>query len=216
MATQLREKPAGSANKHESFIAAQLGRAEQRIRLLDLAAALSGFIAGTLAYAVLMILLDRQFVLTDSSRQFGLLVYCLAAVAYLYLAVVRPLRWRVNPYYAARQLEQTLPGTKNHVINWIDLHDENLPGVIRTALGQRAAKDLSKADVEQAISSRRALITGGVAGLLLGLFIVLFLLFGPRPFSSLLGRAFAPFGGGGIATRTQVHIVRPEGGNATV
>ena len=48
--------------------------------------------------------------------------YVLAAAAYLVLLVVRPLRWSVNPYYAARQLEQTLPGSRNHVINWIDLH----------------------------------------------------------------------------------------------
>ena len=55
-----------------------------------------------------------------------------------------------------------------------------------------------------------------IAPVLFVVFVVLFLLFGPAPFGSLLGRAFVPFGGQQIATRTQVSIVRPQGGDAVV
>src|SRR5438128_866014 len=161
MSTEVREKPAG---KHDSFIETQLARAESRIRLVDLSAALLGFLAGTLAYAVAMILLDRLFALSDATRQVGLLIYLVGAVAYLGVMVVRPLMWRVNPYYAARQLEQTLPGSRNHVINWIDLHAAKVPAVLKGSLGQRAARDLAKADVDGAISSRRAIAGGSAAG----------------------------------------------------
>src|SRR5262249_14830183 len=133
MSTEVREKPAG---KHDSYIESQLARAESRIRLIDLSAALLGFLAGTLAYAVAMILLDRLFVLSAATRQVGLLLYLVGAALYLWVAVARPLLWRVNPYYAARQLEHTLPGSRNHVINWIDLRTQKLPAVIKTALGQ--------------------------------------------------------------------------------
>ena len=151
-----------------------------------------------------------------ASRQAGLIFYLVAAGLYLAVVVVRPLRWRVNPYYAARQLEQTLPNSRNHVINWIDLHSEKVPSVLKANLGQRAAKDLSKADVDRAISSRRALAVGGAAGFFAAVFLVLFVLFGPRPFASLLGRAFAPFGKAAIASRTQIDILRPESRDAII
>src|SRR5262249_52694275 len=152
MATTLREKPTA---KHDAFINAQLDKARQRIRLVDLATAVGGWVAGTLIFLVLMMLLDRAFVLAAATRQLALLLYLAASAAYLWFAAVRPLRWQVNAHYAARQLESTLPGSRNHVINWIDLHGEKVPGVIRTALGARAAKDLAGTDVAQAISNRR-------------------------------------------------------------
>ena len=76
-----------------------------------------------------------------------------------------PLSRRINPYFAARQLERSLPGAKNSVVNWLDLHDENLPSAIRGAVGQRAARDLGQADLDKAVSARRAYWAGGVAAL---------------------------------------------------
>ncbi len=57
---------------------------------------------------------------------------------------------------------------------------------------------------------------GGSAGLGAAAFVLAFLLLGPSPFFSLLRRAFNPFGQVGVSTRTQLAIIRPEGGNATV
>ncbi len=179
--------------------------------------ALLGFLAGTLGFAVLMILLDRRWELSAGVRQGALVVYLAGAAVYLLFTVVRPLTWRVNPYFAARRLEETLPGSRNHVINWIDLHGEKVPSVLKSALGQRAAKDLAKTDVDNAISTRRALSAGGTAGLFFVLFIALFFLFGPRPFASLFGRLFAPFGPNGrIASRTEVDVVRPRSTTVTI
>jgi hypothetical protein len=216
MATQVKDRPAG---KNDSFIEAQLARTQSRIRFVDLMTAVLGFVAGTLAFAVLMILLDRRWVLSAGVRQGAFVAYLAGAGVYLLLTVVRPLRWRVNRHFAARRLEETLPGSRNHVINWIDLHEEKVPTVLKSTLGQRAAKDLAKADVDSAISTRRAVTVGGTAGLFAGLFILLFFVFGPRPFGSLFGRLFAPFGGGGnerIASRTEVIIVRPRDATVTI
>ena len=123
MATDVRPAPSAPAGKYDGFIATQLARAESRIRLLDLGAALLGFVAGTLAYAVLMALADRAFELPAGTRKTAFVLYLAGSAVYLYLAAVRPLRWRVNPYYAARQLESTLPGAKNSVVNWVGLHE---------------------------------------------------------------------------------------------
>src|SRR3954447_22213898 len=105
MATDLGRAKSAAAGRYDTFVAAQLSRAERRIRALDLTAALLGFAAGTLAYAVVIVLVDRQFLLSLSARKAALFLYALGAGVYLWLTVLRPLRRRVNPYYAARQVE---------------------------------------------------------------------------------------------------------------
>src|SRR5436309_3560536 len=148
MATDLHPVKPASASKYETFAEEQLARAQQRIRLLDLSAALLGLLAVTLGYGLLMALGDRWLGLPALARQAAFGLYLLGAAAYLAVTVVLPLSRRVNPYYAARRLEATLPGAKNSVVNWLDLRRQNLPAPIHTALGHRAAKDLARADLD--------------------------------------------------------------------
>lgn len=216
MATDTRAGKGSAPAKYDAFVSAQLARAESRIRTLDLAAALLGFVAATLAFAVLMAVLDSRWNLSASARQTALWLYGIGAAGYLFFLVLLPLRRRINPYYAARKVEATVPGAKNSVINWVDLHDQKLPSAIRGAVGERAARDVGRADIDRAISGRRAGWAGGLAaGAGVG-FLIAFFLLGPGPFFSILGRTFAPFREGGIPTRTQLSMVQPPGGDATV
>jgi hypothetical protein len=216
MAIDVGRAPATPTTKYDALVASQLAQAENRIRLLDLTAGLLGLVALALAYVVAMILFDSKLLLTQHVRQLSLYVFLIGSAVYLYFAVLRPLRLRVNPYYAARQVERQLPHAKNSIVNWVDLHQQPLPPAIRGALGQRAAKDLSRVDLDRAISGRRAAWMGGLAGLFALAFIAAFLLLGPAPFLSLLKRTFNPFEQVGVSTRTQLTILKPEGGNATV
>ena len=136
MATDLGQGKSPPTTKYENFVRAQLARAEGRIRTLDLTAALLGFAAGTLAYAVVVALLDRLLELPPIVRQGACVLYLLASLVYLTTYVFVPLSRRINPYFAARQLERSLPGSKNSVVNWLDLREENLPPAIRGAVGQ--------------------------------------------------------------------------------
>src|SRR5689334_10544647 len=106
---QTRPTPAG---KYESFVEEHLARARSRIRGLDLAAAGLGFVIGTLAYGLGMALLDRWLELPAWVRQAAFGLYAGTAVAYLGLVLALLFFRRVNPYYAARQVEQVLPGAK--------------------------------------------------------------------------------------------------------
>ncbi|MGH7223136.1 MAG: hypothetical protein ACRELF_07910, partial [Gemmataceae bacterium] len=216
MATDLDRAASTPASKYDAFVAAQLARAEGRIRLLDLTAGLLGLAALSLAFVVGMVLCDSKLLLAPHTRQLALYGFLAGGAVYLFFAVFRPLRLRVNPYYAARQVEQQLPHAKNSIVNWVDLHRQQLPPAIRGALGQRAAKDLSRVDLDRAISGRRAAWMGGLAGLFFLAFIGSFFLLGPSPFVSLLKRTFNPFGVVGVSTRTQLTILKPEGGNAAV
>jgi hypothetical protein len=216
MATDLRRVKSTTASKYDALVASQLKQAQTRIRVLDLTASLLGFAALSLAYIVGMVLCDSKLLLSPSTRQLSLYVFLAGAAVYLYWAVIRPLRLRVNPYYAARQVEQQLSNAKNSIVNWVDLHEQTLPPAIRGALSQRAAKDLSHVDLDRAISGRRAAWMGSLAGLCAIAFIASFFLLGPRPFLSLLQRTFNPFAAAGVSTRTQLTLLKPEGGNATV
>jgi hypothetical protein len=219
MATDLGQGKVAPTAKYEAFVLAQLARTGQRIRALDLTAALLVFVAGTLAYAVTIALLDRWLDLAPSIRQAACVVYLLTSVVYLTVFVVLPLSRRINPYFAARQLERTLPGAKNSVVNWLDLHDEDLLPAIRGAVGQRAARDLGRADLEKAVNARRTYLAAAVAAVCALAFLIAFFAFGPGLFLGYVGRAFAPFGASGKAalpTATRLTVVKPADGNAVV
>ena len=204
-----------TAPKYETFVERQIARARGRIRALDVAAVGLALLLATLAYCLIMTFLDQALDLPAGARLAAFLVFAAAAVLSLGVAAFRLLSRRVNPYYAARQIEQTLPDAKNSVVNWLDLRAANLPPAIRGALGQRAARDLKQADLERAISTRRTTWLGTAA---LALFIVLlvWLVAGGGQAFSLLQRAFAPFQEVAIASRTELTLLQPEGGDITV
>src|SRR5947209_9458292 len=109
------------APKYETFVEQQLARARARIRALDAAAIGLVLLLGTLAYCLVVTLLDQILELPAGVRLAVFLIYVIAALVYLGLAGFRLLSRRINPYYAARQIEQTLPDAKNSVVNWLDL-----------------------------------------------------------------------------------------------
>jgi hypothetical protein len=208
---------AAPAARGDAFVAERLATAQRRIRTLDLAAAGLGFLAGTCAYAAIMIGVDRLFAQAEIARQLLFFGYLVCAAFYIAFFVVRPLTRRINPYFAARQVERTLPGAKNSVVNWIDLHGQPLPPAIRNALGLRAAKDLARVDLDQAVSGRRTGIVGGVAAATMGLLLVMLIWLGGGPFADGLARAFAPFRFSGPSrTRTKLTLLIPESGSVTV
>jgi hypothetical protein len=181
-----------SAVKYDSYVEEHLTLARRRIRLLDLAAGGLGFLALTFAYGLVLALADRKLEFSSLTRQMLFALYGLGAAVYLYFVVLAPLFRRINPYYAARCIEATLPEAKNSVVSYLDMRQEAIPQAFRSAIGHKAAKDLAQADLEEAISARRASWMGGGAG---GLFLGLLILYvmSPQQFVSLMNRAFAPF-----------------------
>ncbi len=204
-----------AAARSEAIVAGQLRQVRQRIRLLDVTAALLGFAILTMLYGLGMVLADRAYEMTALVRQLAFGVYLLSAGLYLGSTLVWPLCRRVNPYYAALQVEQTVPEAKNSVISWLDLHEQPLPASIRAAVSNKAARDISEADLECAVSPRRNLwLTAAVFAL--GLALLAQLVIGGPQFFSLLRRAFMPFSEGRITTRTQLRLLKPETGDITV
>ena len=204
-------------NRHERFVERQLRRASQRVRLLDVAQGALGAITVVLCYGLAMILLDRWLQFPQWIRQAGFVVLMVGLGVYLWRALVTPLVKAVNPYYAALQVEQTIPESKNSLVNWLDLHDDEIAPGVKAALGQRAAEDLKHADLDQAIQSHNLWRLGVALFLLTTGFLACLFFFRVDQFQSLLARTFQPFGGDSpLVKQTRITIIEPTDGNATV
>ncbi len=205
----------GEPSKAEHFVQSEIQRARQRVRLSELGKAGLGCLILIAGYSVLLAYFDRWLQLSSFARQLLFAVCCLTLASYVGWSVVWPFFQRINPYYAARLVEQNLEVDKNSLINWLDLHEQPLVPAFRTAITNQAARDLGKVDLERAIAAKPnlyALITGGT---LLALLLLLFAS-SPRQFMSLMGRAWAPFTEATIATRTRLTLVEPADGDLTV
>lgn len=208
--------PPPAPTKLDDTLDQELGKATGRIRLNDLLAGGLALAVLTLAFAAAAILFDRWLELPAWVRQVLLAGFALTFAAVSYFALLRPLRRAVNPRFAARRVEETIPEAKNALINWVDLRDKDLPPVVRAAVGSKAVEGVTAADVNKAVESRRVVWLAVTAGLLVAVLAALFVVFKPAPFLSLVGRTFNPFTVTKIASRTELSIEKPDGGDATV
>lgn len=206
-----------TASRYACLVEEQIAQATNRIRMHDLTLGALLLAALTVFYATIIILLDKYLNLPEWVRQLSLAGFLGVFGMVGYLFFVRPLMRRINPLYAAAQVEKTIEDPKNSVTGYVEAQqNDNLHSAIKAAMSARAAKSLDDADLNRAINHRNLLVTGGVlvAGILL--LIVLFFVFRPNQFGSLITRAFVPFSSDPIATRTQLTLLKPTPPNPTI
>ena len=196
------------AHQRPRLVERELERAQIRIRTVDGLYSISLLVGGILTYVLLVIGLDYWLHLSDGTRQ---LLWCLAglgALAFIGLRIVLPLVSKINPFYTARMIERATPGSKNGIINWLDLEHELVNPVIRDALSRRAVHELDSANMEEAIPTRKpirtALIIGGILLAIIG-----FAFFIPDQVGSLFKRALFPFKPAIIPTHTRIEVLNP-------
>ncbi len=210
-------EPKDAAAKNDSRVDEQIAQATSRIRSHDLMFGGLVLVAFVLVYTTAMILLDKYFNLPEWVRQTSLLGFVAALAGVAYLTLLSPLRKKINPLYAARQVENTIDDAKNSVTGYVDAKQKgNLNATVKAALAKRAAQATSEADVNKAVDHRSLLWLGGVAVGFFLMLIVLFLVFRPAQFASLMGRTFAPFSSTKIESRTQIELVKPAPADPTI
>lgn len=196
MATLLDAPKGPSPAKIEEFVEKQLAAARRRLRVLDFFMTGLALAVASLAFLLAVLLVDRYVETPRGTGWAVLAAYLGFASGFSYLALFRPSRRQINPYFAARQVEQTVANAKNSLVTWVDFEeDQKLPGSIRSAIGQKAARDLKGVDLNRAIENRKILWLGIAAGILaLANAIV----------------AFLP------PTRTELALEEPKNGDITV
>ena len=186
---------------------------------LDLGRTLLWLLAATLLHSLVMaglyISLDSRPFNLGWALQVGVWSVYLGFVTFLLGKLLFRYWSRINPYYAARQIEEAIPGAKNSVVNWLDLRRRLLPTAIRDALGLRAARDLKTTDPDRAVNSKHGWTLIVLAGVLLVAMVALFIKETDR-FGSLMGHAFYPLGDVTLTSRTKITLQSPARGNVTV
>lgn len=180
----------------EAFVEKQLIAARRRVRFLDFF--LAGLTLGIGSLVVLLagLLVDRAVEMPRGTWWGIVTGYLALAAGFLYWALFRPSRRAINPYFAARQVERNVPDAKNSLVTFVDFEeDPKLPGSIKTAISQKAARDLKKVDLNRAIENRTIIWLGIAAGVLLLANLVV---------------AFLP------PTRTELTLEQPPDGDITV
>jgi hypothetical protein len=217
MATDLQTRQTSS--KSEAYLHRRFAELCTRIQRVDLLTHLLALALTILGYAFFIGLFD--WFAGNSTATSVLATRWISFSAFLGLfgfLLVRTVRcWfrRVNPYYVAHQIEQTLPDAKNILINWLDLRDEEIPSAFQRNFSTRAAEQLQQSNAEQTVRKRKNWIMLGALGLpTLGLLTLLIL--GPSAFASSMLRAFVPFYTPQPIARTHITLVQPEGGDAEV
>ena len=134
-----------------------------------------------------------------------------------YFFVVRPLRKRINPLYAASRVEKTIDDAKNSVTGYVEAQEKGeVHSAVKAAMCAKAAKAVGEADVNRAVDHRSLIVAGGVLLFFLLTLAVLFFVFRPSQFTSLVNRALFPFTADPIAKRSQLMILKPEPADPTI
>jgi hypothetical protein len=217
MATDLQTRKTSSPS--EAYLQSKFAELCARIQRVDLIEHLLALLLTVFCYAFFVGLFDwyvenSNAAFANAARWAGYAAF-LGVFVYVLVQTVRCWFRRVNPYYVAHQIEQTLPDSKNLLINWLDLHDEELPTAFQKTLSTRAAEQMEECDPEQTITKRKNWILLGVLGLpALGL--VVLLLLGPSSLVASLLRGFMPFYTPAPIARTQITLIQPAGGGAEI
>ncbi|HQR08549.1 MAG TPA: hypothetical protein PLN21_17120, partial [Gemmatales bacterium] len=196
------------ANLRPRLVEHELERAQLRIRTVDSLHSISLLVVGILTYVLLIIALDYYLHLSDGIRQVLWSLAGIGALAFIGWRLVLPLVSKINPYYTARMIERATPGSKNGIINWLDLRDGTPSPIIRDALSRRAVHELDSANMEEAIPTRKPIRTAIIIGIIL-LGIIGFAFFIPDQVGSLFKRAMFPFQPNIIPTHTRIEVLNP-------
>src|SRR5437762_860158 len=97
MATVQEPRP---ASRHDAFVETQLARARGRIRACDVAVAALGLVSGTLAFGLLMLLVDRTWVLPAGIRQTAFIGFLVGAAVYAVVALALFLYLRPAQFFS--------------------------------------------------------------------------------------------------------------------
>lgn len=205
--------------KYETLVEDNIAQVSQKIRLADLGRGVVALACLVFGYAFCVALLDLSLGGSDAWGPLAIRLVAFGAfligLGVLGTRVVFRYLTRVNPFYAARQLEVTIPDSKNSLINWLDLKNETLPPVIRQAVGTKAARDLKDADPDLVATSKDMWRVAGLASIFfLGLIVLLAIV--PRQFGSLMARAFMPVRTSVLASQTVITVIKPGLGDITV
>jgi len=217
-----RSRPAGlpptvtrGGETSEQYVESQISRARWYVKLVDVSAGLMLLAIGTLVFVLVAALLDHWILpsgLGVMGRLLLLMGFLAGAGAYFGTQVLPLFMKRINPVYAARQIEQARPTLKNSVINFLLFRQSSTPmhRAVYAAVEARAAGDLAQVKVESTIDRSRVIRIGYV---LLGVLVLYaaYQVASPKDPLRTLSRVLLPWADIQRPTRVSFVNLEPEG-----
>jgi len=174
----------------------ELRQTLSQVRTIDLASSLMGVATRVLVVVLLLALVDHWLIALPGWARLGSLVLLGLITAHGLLFRVLPLLiWRINPLYAAEQIERSVPSLKNGLINYVLLrkHPEQVHLSVLGALGRSTATRLSECDDQQVIDHGQALRSGYLLVIVFAC-VAIYTILSPKSPLQTLHRVLAPWG----------------------
>ncbi len=213
MATTQKRAQSDRYVEFDEYIDYQLQKTRATIRNNDILTAVAGIVTLNLGYVLIFLFLDQWIVegglsVTARSTMLGFLI--LLTTGWAAWKIVIPSWRQVSSLFAAAEIERHEPAFKSTLLNLIDLnrHSRKAPRAIRTTMEKRAARKLSKMEVDYVVD-RLWLMRLAYILMFLVAALCLYALSTPKRISSSLWRAVAPFSELSVATQTEILRVTP-------
>lgn len=206
---------AGETVPFDAFVDERIAKTRAAVKTADVAVGVVTLVAGLLVLLLAAAIADHWLVAggLDRWERYALLGVGLAGAG-LYVATrLGPLVLRrVNPLYAAREIERESPQLKNSLLNLLQLRGELAPAAVRQTLERQAAERLAGVgetpiDHTPAVRAAKTLLA---LVALVGLYVVVT----PKDFFASAGRVLAPWAD--ILPPSRVRITAVTPGNARV
>ena len=195
----------------DAHVNLQLKRTLGQVRIMDLATSLMKIAIRLVMIVIAVSLVDHwAFSLPTWGRWATLLVLGAVLLHGLLLRVLPLLIWRINPLYAAQQIEQSMPSLKNGLINYVLLRGrpQQVHLSVLGALGQTTATQLNQEPDQQFVDHRSLLRTGYMLILVFGCFAA-YLILSPKNPLQTLQRILTPWGDISRPSRVEILEVKP-------
>lgn len=206
------ERPSGS-EQYDQFVRSQVGKTQQQLKSVELMSEVLTLVAGMLGYLLLLILLDHWILpggLGTWGRVLGLLGLLGGGLFVLWWRVLPLVVRKINPLYAAANIERSEPTLKNGLINFLLLKSQPAatPPVVMQELEHRAAADLSRVSIDSAVDRSRLIKIGYVLTALVAV-ACLYKVLSPKDPLQSVGRVVFPWTEMAAPSRVTIVEVSP-------
>ena len=215
--TAARRPAAPKANSRVTqYVDQQLEKTRRQVKSTDLIAATLLMVVMVIGFLLLAAIVDAWvFTLTPLMRWSALLLLVTGCVSMMAFSIWPLLTKKINPDYAAKMLEDSKPGFRNSVLNyvWFRKKPEGIRSAVFDAVARQAAVDLNSVPADSSVDRSKVIRLGFWLVGVTAAFIVYFMLSPKNPFQTL-NRVMFP--SADLAKPAVVTISDVTPGNASV
>ena len=184
------KRPANSKAKSRvtHYVDQQLERTRRQVKSTDLISAGLLLMVTIVGFFLLLAVIDAWVLtLTPLMRWSALLLLVGGCACMMVFSIWPLLTKKINPDYAAKMLEESKPGFRNSVLNyvWFRKKPENIRSAVFDAVARQAAVDLNSVPADSSVDRSKLIRLGFWLVGVTAAFIIYFMLSPKNPFQTL-------------------------------